>query len=90
MLGTIFMGLATPTEAGAMGAVGAMVLAALHRRLTWPLVRQGMESTMRITVDGDLHPDRLDRVHAGVPGRRRRTVDRALLTTLPGGVSSAS
>lgn len=49
VLGTIFMGLATPTEAGAMGAVGAIVLAALHRRLTWPLVRQGMESTMRIT-----------------------------------------
>jgi len=50
VLGTIFMGLATPTEAGAMGAVGAMVLAALHRRLTWPLVRQGMESTARITA----------------------------------------
>jgi tripartite ATP-independent transporter DctM subunit len=49
VLGTIFMGLATPTEAGAMGAVGAMALAALNRRLTWPLVRQGMESTMRIT-----------------------------------------
>jgi tripartite ATP-independent transporter DctM subunit len=50
VLGTIFLGLATPTEAGAMGAVGALVLAALHRRLTWPLVRQGMESTMRITA----------------------------------------
>ena len=33
-----------------MGAVGAMVLAALHKRLTWPLVRQGMESTGRITA----------------------------------------
>jgi tripartite ATP-independent transporter DctM subunit len=50
VLGTMFMGLATPTEAGAMGAVGAMILAALHRRLTWPLVWQGMESTMRITA----------------------------------------
>lgn len=50
VLGTIFMGLATPTEAGAMGAVGAMVLAALHGRLTWPLVQQGMDSTMRITA----------------------------------------
>jgi tripartite ATP-independent transporter DctM subunit len=49
VLGTIFMGLATPTEAGAMGGVGAMVLAALHRRLTWPLVKQGMETTARIT-----------------------------------------
>jgi len=50
VLGTIFMGLATPTEAGAMGAVGAIILAALHRRLTWPLVKQGMETTMRITA----------------------------------------
>src|SRR5690242_6923841 len=50
VLGTIFLGLATPTEAGAMGAVGAMALAALHRRLTWPLVRQAMETTMRITA----------------------------------------
>jgi tripartite ATP-independent transporter DctM subunit len=50
VLGTIFMGLATPTEAGAMGAVGAIVLAAMHGRLTWPLVRQGMASTMRITA----------------------------------------
>jgi tripartite ATP-independent transporter DctM subunit len=50
VLGTIFLGLATPTEAGAMGAVGAMVLAVLHRRLTWPLVRQAMETTMRITA----------------------------------------
>ena len=50
VLGTIFMGLATPTEAGAMGAVGAIGLAALNRRLTWPLVRQGMETTARITA----------------------------------------
>jgi tripartite ATP-independent transporter DctM subunit len=50
VLGTIFMGLATPTEAGAMGAVGAIVLAGLHRRLTWPLVHQGMQNTMRITA----------------------------------------
>jgi tripartite ATP-independent transporter DctM subunit len=49
VLGTIFMGLATPTEAGAMGAVGSMLLAAAHRRLTWPLVKQGMETTMRLT-----------------------------------------
>jgi tripartite ATP-independent transporter DctM subunit len=49
VLGTVFMGLATATEAGAMGAVGAMVLAALQRRLTWSLVWEGMETTMRIT-----------------------------------------
>ncbi len=50
VLGTIFLGLATPTEAGAMGAVGAMVLAALHRRLSWKLVSEGMASTMRLTA----------------------------------------
>jgi tripartite ATP-independent transporter DctM subunit len=50
VLGTIFLGLATPTEAGAMGAIGAMGLAALHRRLTWSLTKQGIVSTMRITT----------------------------------------
>src|SRR6201991_4604685 len=50
VLGTIGLGLATPTEAGAMGAVGAMALAAMHRRLTWPLVEQAMTSTMRLTA----------------------------------------
>jgi len=46
----IFMGLATPTEAGAMGAVGALGLAALNGRLSWPLVRQAMSNTTRITA----------------------------------------
>ncbi len=50
VLGTIFLGLATPTEAGAMGAVGAIALAAFQRTLTWPLLYQGMASTMRITA----------------------------------------
>ncbi len=40
----------TPTEAGAMGAVGAFVLAALHGRLNWPLVKGTMMGTMRITA----------------------------------------
>jgi len=50
VLGTIFLGLATPTEAGAMGAVGALALAAFNRTLTGPLVYQGMATTMRITA----------------------------------------
>jgi tripartite ATP-independent transporter DctM subunit len=50
VLGTIFLGLATPTEAGAMGAVGAVALAIVNRRFTWPLLRQAMENTMRITA----------------------------------------
>ncbi|MFC3127128.1 TRAP transporter large permease subunit [Pseudoroseomonas globiformis] len=49
VLGTIFVGLATPTEAGAMGAVGAVVLAGINRRLTWSLIKQAMDNTMRIT-----------------------------------------
>ncbi|MBS7812159.1 TRAP transporter large permease [Roseococcus pinisoli] len=50
VLGTIFLGLATPTEAGAMGAVGAIGLAWLNGRYTWALLYQAMESTMRITA----------------------------------------
>ena len=49
VLGTIFMGFATPTESGAMGAVGAMILAAVRGRLTWKLIWEGTENTMRIT-----------------------------------------
>jgi tripartite ATP-independent transporter DctM subunit len=50
VLGTIFMGLATPTEAGAMGVVGAMVLAALHKRFNAPLLWDAMDQTMRISA----------------------------------------
>jgi tripartite ATP-independent transporter DctM subunit len=50
VLGTIFLGLATPTEAGALGAVGALLLAGLNGTLTWPLVYQGMSTTMRLTA----------------------------------------
>jgi tripartite ATP-independent transporter DctM subunit len=42
--------IATPTEAGAMGVLGAFILAALHRRLSWPLIREAMAGTMRITA----------------------------------------
>ncbi|MBL8325680.1 MAG: TRAP transporter large permease subunit [Rubrivivax sp.] len=40
----------TPTEAGAMGAVGSLALAAMHRRLTLPLLKGALTSTMRITA----------------------------------------
>ena len=42
--------IATPTEAGAMGAVGAFLLAGMHRRLSWALVQEAMVGTMRITA----------------------------------------
>jgi len=50
VLGTIFLGLVTPTEAGAMGVVGAMVLAAINRRLDWSVLWEGMVSTMKLTA----------------------------------------
>jgi tripartite ATP-independent transporter DctM subunit len=50
VLGTMFLGLATPTEAGAMGTVGAMVLSAMHGRLSLALLWQGTQTTMRITA----------------------------------------
>lgn len=49
VLGTIFIGLATPTEGGAMGAAGALVLALVRRRMNMTLLRQAMESTTRLT-----------------------------------------
>jgi tripartite ATP-independent transporter DctM subunit len=48
VLGTIFIGVATPTEGGAMGAAGALILGAAKRRLTWDLVRQAVESTAKL------------------------------------------
>ncbi len=49
VLGSIFFGVATPTEAGALGAVGAMLLAALNRRLTVAAVRETADETVRLT-----------------------------------------
>jgi TRAP-type mannitol/chloroaromatic compound transport system permease large subunit len=50
VLGTIFIGLATPTEGGGMGAAGALILAIVNRRLTWSLLRQAMHSTTRLSA----------------------------------------
>ena len=49
VLGTIFLGWATPTEGGAMGATGALILALMNRRLSWALMRQAMNSTAKLT-----------------------------------------
>jgi tripartite ATP-independent transporter DctM subunit len=49
VLGTIFLGVATPTEAGAMGAIGAMALAAINRRLTFVNLKATMDQTVRLT-----------------------------------------
>jgi tripartite ATP-independent transporter DctM subunit len=50
VLGTIFLGVATPTEGGAMGATGALIMALSRRRLTWPLLRQAVQSTAKLTT----------------------------------------
>jgi tripartite ATP-independent transporter DctM subunit len=86
VLGTIFMGLATPTEAGAMGVVGGFALAWINGRLSWDLVYQGMSSTMRITamVVFILIGARVfSLVFQGVGGR---DWIEHMLTALPGGV----
>ena len=49
VLGSIFSGIATPTEAGALGALGAMGLAALNRRLSWRAIKETMDATTRLT-----------------------------------------
>jgi tripartite ATP-independent transporter DctM subunit len=49
VLGTIFLGVATPTEGGAMGATGALILALINRRLSWSLLKQAMNSTAKLT-----------------------------------------
>ncbi|MCP3917877.1 MAG: TRAP transporter large permease subunit [bacterium] len=49
VLGSIFVGVATPTEAGALGAVGALILAAANRRLTRAAIEGTMQETMRLT-----------------------------------------
>ncbi|AKU10792.1 hypothetical protein AzCIB_0887 [Azoarcus sp. CIB] len=50
VLGTIFLGVATPTEGGAMGAVGAMIMAASRRRLDFKTLVQALESTSRLSI----------------------------------------
>ncbi|MGH6788239.1 MAG: TRAP transporter large permease [Pseudolabrys sp.] len=50
VLGTIFIGVATPTEGGAMGASGALILGAMKRRLSWDLIRQATESTAKLSA----------------------------------------
>jgi len=50
VLGTLFMGLATPTEAAACGSVGVMILAILYRRMSWKLLYQAALQTVSITA----------------------------------------
>ena len=48
VLGTIFLGVATPTEGGAMGALGALILGVGKQRLTWALLKQALDNTAKL------------------------------------------
>jgi TRAP-type mannitol/chloroaromatic compound transport system permease large subunit len=49
VLGTIFLGIATPTEGGAMGSAGALILAFANRRLDLKLMKQAMDTTAKLS-----------------------------------------
>jgi len=49
VIGTIYMGIATPTESAALGALAAFVLAALYRQLNWTSIRKSTVATVRIS-----------------------------------------
>jgi len=50
VLGTIFLGVATPTEGGAMGAMGALIMSVARGRLGFKLLRQALDSTAKLSV----------------------------------------
>ena len=50
VLGTIFMGMATATEAGAMGAVGALVMAMARKRMNYTLLKQALDASARLSI----------------------------------------
>jgi tripartite ATP-independent transporter DctM subunit len=86
VLGTIFLGIATPTEGGAMGATGALILALINRRLDWVLLKQAMDKTAKLSsfvIFILIGSTVFTLVFRGVDGHV--WVDH-LLTSLPGGV----
>ena len=75
VLGSIFFGIATPTEAGVIGAVGAMLLAALNGGFSRSQLSKGLRKHHAHHRHGDGDPDGLHRFQPGVPRRRRRSAD---------------
>jgi len=85
VLGTIFLGIATPTEGGAMGAVGAFLMAFSRKRLSMSLMKQALTSTTKLSsfvVFILVGSTVFSLVFQGVDGSR--WVEH-LLTSLPGG-----
>ena len=72
VLGTIFLGIATPTEGGGMGALGRSCWRWSRRRLSCQLLQAGDGLDHPAVLLRDVHPDRLDGVQPGLPGRERR------------------
>ncbi|WP_210395029.1 TRAP transporter large permease [Motiliproteus sediminis] len=50
VLGSIFTGIATPTESSALGGVGALLLAAIYGQLNWKVVMDSAEETVKVTA----------------------------------------
>jgi tripartite ATP-independent transporter DctM subunit len=50
VLGSIFAGIATPTESASVGALGAMVLAGMYRKLNWKIILDSCQETVKITA----------------------------------------
>ncbi len=85
VLGTIFLGVATPTEGGAMGALGAITMATVRGRLNFKLLKQALIATTRLStfvVFILIGSTIFSLVFQGVDGQR--WVEH-LLTGLPGG-----
>ena len=76
VLGTIFVGIATPTEGGAMGATGALILALAKRRLSWSLLRQAMDSTAKLSSFVIFILIGSSVFTPGLPRRQRRSLGR--------------
>jgi len=85
VLGSIFAGIATPTEAGSIGALGALLLAAINRRLSLKVLRESMDQTARLTSMVMLilvAASAFALVFRGLDGD---WIVRDILTSLPGG-----
>ncbi|MEO6017774.1 MAG: TRAP transporter large permease subunit [Polaromonas sp.] len=85
VLGTIFLGIATPTEGGAMGALGALIMALARRRLNFALLKQALNTTTKLScfvVFILIGSTTFSLVFQGVDGQK--WVEH-LLTGLPGG-----
>ncbi len=50
VLGLIFLGVATPTESAAMGALGSFVLAAIYKRSNWEVIKKSIKGTLQVTI----------------------------------------